>query len=124
MPTRILKDDCVKMVRWLYNNTPLSSKEISSYLYSYYDAKVNYDTISHIRRGLSYSHVQGEMNIDSPNLQKYIALCYPANFSEGIERCIIGSGPKNYYNTSFLNDGEINEYKIECYNIAKKNNIV
>ena len=124
MPTRILKDDCVKMVRWLYNNTPLSSKEISSYLYSYYDAKVNYDTISHIRRGLSYSHVQGEMNIDSPNLQKYIALCYPANFSEGIERCIISSGPKNYYNTSFLNDGEINEYKIECYNIAKKNNIV
>jgi hypothetical protein len=112
------------MIRWLINNTPLSGKEISSYLYSYYDIKVNYETVSHIKRGVSYSHVPGMINIDSPNLQKYIALCYPANFSEGIERCIIGSGPKNYYNTSFLNDGEINQYKLDCYNNAKKNSMV
>ena len=124
MPVKILKDDCVKIVRWMIKNTPLSGKEIASYLYSYHDIKINYETVSHIRRDISYSHVQGEINIDSPELKKYIALCYPANFSEGIERCIISSGPKNYYNTSFLNDGEINKYKIECYNIAKKHNII
>jgi hypothetical protein len=118
MRKKLLSDDTVKMVRWLLNNTKLSSSEISSYYECTYDVRICYDVINKIKHGTRYQEVDGEINIDSCDLQKYICLCYPPTFMECKMPYITGG--KCYKNEPFKIDGPIEGYRLKRYEISKK----
>jgi len=114
--------DIVKMLRWLTYNTPLSGKEISGYIRSYYDVKVCHETVAHIKKNTAYSDIEGEINIDCDELQRYIKLCYPDTAMKATIHYTIGNGI--FTSEAYKKDGPITGARLRMYQKAKINGLI
>jgi hypothetical protein len=119
---RCLNDSSVKMIRWLINNTKLCHKEISRYIESEYDIRVSYCIVDSIKKNIGYKDIEGEIDINSPNLQKYISLCYPDTFMNCNMTYTTGGGP--HKKASYTLDGPISSTMMNKYIKAKEEGLV